>query len=144
MKRVNWTRLLAGGLVATLICFATDGMMHELLLAHDWQALWETLSARPPPMASHGAALISFLDFELGRGLGGVFIYVMMRARYGPGPKTAAWAAIVVWLICSVCGPAQFIPLGFYSHTLWWKVAAFQLVTSLLATLSGAAIYRET
>jgi hypothetical protein len=144
MTRVNWARLLAGGIVATLICFATDGMMHEGLLHADWAHLYEALSARPAPEATgHAAALISFFDYELGRGVGTVFIYVMMRARYGAGRNTALWAGLVTWLICSVSGPAQFIPLGFYSHALWWKVAAVQLVTTLAASLAGAAIYRE-
>jgi hypothetical protein len=141
---VNWTRFLAGGLVATLICFATDGFMHNTLLMGDWKALADSLGLHPGEHESgHGAALISFLDFELGRGLGAMFLYVMMRTRYAPGPKTAVAAALVSWLISSVSGPAQFIPLGFYSQALWMKVAACQLVTSLAATLSGAAIYRE-
>jgi hypothetical protein len=75
--------------------------------------------------------------------LGVVFVYVMMRARYGAGPKTAVWAALVIWMICSVTGPAQFIPLGFYSHALWLKIGAAQLVTTLGAGLAGAALYRE-
>jgi hypothetical protein len=143
MSRVNWARLLAGGIVATLICFATDGVMHERLLHADWERLYEALTPRPPQREGHAAALISFFDYELGRGLGAVFIYVMMRARYGAGPKIAVWAGLVVWLICSVSGPAQFIPLGFYSHALWWKVGAIHLLTTLVASLAGAAIYRE-
>jgi len=43
----------------------------------------------------------------------------------------------------SVTGPAQFIPLGFFSHALWIKVAAFQLVTSIIATLAGAVLYKD-
>jgi hypothetical protein len=141
--RVNWARLVAGGAIATLICFATDGLMHERVVNADWRALGDALGLKAQAQAGHGSALISFLDFELGRGFGAVFIYVMMRARYGPGAKTAVGAAVVSWLISSVCGPAQFIPLGFYSHTLWLKVAACQLLTSSGATLAGAAIYRE-
>jgi alanine racemase len=102
----------------------------------------EALGLKPAMHEGHGSALISFLDFELGRGLGAVFLYVMMLARYGPGRKTAVGAALVLWLISSVSGPAQFIPLGFYSQTLWMKVAAIQLVTTVAATLAGTAIYR--
>lgn len=48
MTRVNWARLIAGGMIATLICFATDGVMHERLLHADWQAVFEAISARQP------------------------------------------------------------------------------------------------
>lgn len=142
--KVNWTRLVVGGLVATLICFGTDGFMHNKLVDADWKALGDALGIMPGKGEhNHQMALISFFDFELGRGLGAIFIYVMMRARFGPGPKTAIAAAVVSWLISSVTGPAQFIPLGFYSQTLWLKIAGIQLLTSTAATLAGAAIYRE-
>lgn len=66
-----------------------------------------------------------------------------MRSHFGAGPKTAALAGVVAWLAFSVTGPAQFIPLGFYSNALWIKVAAFQLITSIVAAIAGAAIYKE-
>jgi len=143
MSKVNWWRVLLGGLVATVICFVTDGLLHNFVVNQDWAALTVALEMKTVPHEGHGPALISFLDFELGRGLGVAFLYAMMRARYGPGPKTAAWAGIVIWLICSVSGPAQFIPLGFFSHALWLKAGAVQLVTTLAAALAGGALYRE-
>jgi hypothetical protein len=94
------------------------------------------------PLASRRGAHLVF-DFELGRGVGAVFIYVMMRTFYQPGPKTAAGAALMSRLISSMSGPAQFIPLGFCSEALWVKAAAYQLVTSVAATLAGASIYRD-
>jgi hypothetical protein len=141
--KVNWGRLLLGGVLATVVCFVTDGLIHNFLVEADWQALGKTLGIVEREHQEHGTALVSFLDFELGRGLGTVFIYAMMRARYGAGPKTALWAGLVVWVLCSVTGPAQFIPLGFYSHALWAKVGGAQLVTTLAAALLGAAVYRE-
>lgn len=52
-------------------------------------------------------------------------------------------ASGIIYFAFSVTGPAQFIPLGFYSTVLWWKVAAFQLATSIAAVLIGAALYRD-
>jgi hypothetical protein len=72
-----------------------------------------------------------------------MIVYVLMRGCCGAGPKTAAWSGVVVWLAFSVTGPAQFIPLGFFSHALWLKAGAFQLITSVLGTLAGAALYKE-
>ncbi|HET6893060.1 MAG TPA: hypothetical protein VFH31_18285 [Pyrinomonadaceae bacterium] len=73
-----------------------------------------------------------------------IFVYALMRSHFGPGPKTAALAGVAAWFAFSVTGPAQFIPLGFYSNALWIKVAAFQLITSILAAIAGAALYKET
>ena len=90
-----------------------------------------------------GPAFSTFAVFELGRAFVAMFLYVMMRAHFKPGPRTAALAGVVAWIAFSVTGPAQFIPLGFYSNALWVKVAAFQLVTSILAALAGAAFYQD-
>jgi hypothetical protein len=72
-----------------------------------------------------------------------MILYVLMRPLLKPGPKTAIVAAVVAWFAFSLTGPAQFIPLGFYSHALWMKVGAWHLVTSIISTIAGAAIYKD-
>ena len=141
MSKVNWLRLIIGGLVASVVCFLTDGFFHERVVAADWAAVYASLSAAEP--RHNVAALVYFAIFELGRGFVGVFLYVIMRQRFGPGPKTAVLAAIVTWMAFSITGPAQFIPLGFFSNVLWLKVAGFQLITSILAIIAGAVLYKE-
>ncbi len=141
MPRINWPRLIIGGIIASIICFLTDGFFHEKVVLADWAAVYANLGVTDPK--HNAAALIYFAVFELGRGFAAIALYFLMRPCCGPGPKTAILAGIVMWLAFSVTGPAQFIPLGFYSHALWIKVGAFQLVTSILATLAGAALYKD-
>ena len=141
MYKINWVRLLVGGLVATIILFLTDGFLHERLALGFWQAVYADLGVAEP---KHNAyALIYFAIFELGRGFISIYLYALMRSCCGPGPKTAALAGIVAWIAFSVTGPAQFIPLGFYSHALWIKVGAFQFITSIVAAVAGAFLYRD-
>jgi hypothetical protein len=142
MIKINWGRVIVGGLVAAIILFFTDGFFHEQVVGADWKALFGGLGVPEPHHQVHN--LIYFAVFELGRGLISIYLYALMRSCCGPGPKTAALAGVVAWIAFSVTGPAQFIPLGFYSNALWVKVAAFQLVTSILATIAGAFLYRET
>jgi hypothetical protein len=142
MPRINWVRLILGGVIATLILFVTDGFFHERLVNADWKAVHVNLGI---PEGRHSAlGVLYFVVFELGRGLIAMIIYVLMRTRFRPGPKTAVLAAVVAWIAFSVTGPAQFIPLGFFSNALWIKAAAFQLVTSILASIAGAAIYKDS
>lgn len=141
MSRINWGRVTSGGLIAALIAFLTDGFLHEKLLGSDWKAVYDGLRTTPPDHGSMG--LVYFAVFELGRGLLSIFLYAALRSHLGPGPRTAAWAGVAAWAAFSITGPAQFIPLGFFSNALWVKVAAFQLVTSILAAIAGAAPYRE-
>ena len=140
MTRINWFRMLSGGLIAAIIVFMTDGFLHERLLSADWKAVYDNLGAVPP---EHGPHILPFVVFELGRGLVSIFLYVMMRPHFGPGPQTAALAGVVTWIAFSVTGPAQFIPLGFFSNALWAKAMVFQLVTSILAAIAGAALYKD-
>lgn len=141
MIRINWVRMILGGLVATIILFVTDGLFHEHVVAADWKAVYGGFGIAEPQ--HHGLGVLYFAVFDLGRGLISIYLYALMRSCCGPGPKTAALAGGVAWIAFSVTGPAQFIPLGFYSNSLWIKVGAFQLVTSIVAAVVGAALYRD-
>lgn len=141
MYRINWVRLIVGGLVATAILFITDGWFHERVVNADWIAVYHNLGIAEPRHSAPG--VLYFAVFDLGRGLISIYLYALMQACCGRGPKTAALAGVVAWIAFSVTGPAQFIPLGFYSNSLWVKVAAFQLITSIVAAITGAALYRD-
>ena len=141
MPKINWTRLLVGTLIAAVIMFLSDGFLHERVFGTDWAAVYANLGIAEPRHESAG--IVYFVVFELGRAFTAMFLYALMRSFFGAGPKTAVLAGVVGWLAFSVTGPAQFIPLGFYSQALWVKVAAAQLITSMVATVAGAAVYRD-
>lgn len=140
MNKINWGRLILGGLVATIIFFLTDGFLHEKILLADWQAVYRGLGANEPH--HEPAAMLYFVIFELGRGFLTIYLYALMRSCCGPGPKTAVLAGLVAWLAFSLTGPAQFIPLGFFSNSLWFKAGAFQLITSIVAALVAGVLYK--
>jgi hypothetical protein len=142
MARINWGRLVLGGLVAAIIMFLTDGFIHERIVNTDWHAVYAGLRAAEPE--PHGASMVYFALFELGRGFIAMLFYATMRTHFGAGPKTAVLAGIASWIAFSLTGPAQFIPLGFYSTALWMKVGALHLVTSIIATIAGAALYKDS
>ena len=54
MRRVNWGRLAVGGLLASVIAFVMDGILHEFLIRHHWQALVERLQTTPQEHAPSG------------------------------------------------------------------------------------------
>lgn len=140
MGSINWGRLILGGLIAAIIMFFTDGFIHEKLVKTDWMAVYSGLKATLPE--PHGTSMVYFALFELGRGLISMLLYVTMRTHFGAGPKTAIVAGIAGWIAFSLTGPAQFIPLGFFSTALWLKVGALHLVTSIISTIAGAALYK--
>ena len=141
MAQINWGRLFLSSLVAAIIMFATDGFIHETITKADWTAVYDGLRATMPE--PHGTSMAYFAVFELGHAFTAMMFYVLMRAFFGAGPKTAVLAGIVGWIAFSLTGPVQFIPLGFFSNALWLKVGAVHLVTSIVATIAGAALYKD-
>lgn len=139
---INWGRFIIGGIIASIIAFVSDGFLHSALLEADWKAVYAALGAAEP--TEHNASMIYFAVFELGRGFIAMLLYVLMRPTCKPGPKTAAWAGVVTWIAFSLTGPAQFIPLKFFSNALWIKMAAFQLVTTIVAAVVAAALYKDS
>lgn len=114
---INWGWLTLGALVVAVICFVTDGFIHEQLLGADWKAVFNRLGVAEPKHDATG--VLYFAIFEIGRGVLSMLLYATMRTHFGAGPKTAVIAGIAAWFAFSITGPAQFIPLGFFSHALW-------------------------
>ena len=143
MTKINFGRLFVGGLIASVLLFLSDGFLHEQVFKPYWEYVYQGLGAKQPDPSHATMAMVYFFIFELGRGFLAIFIYALMRPFYGKGPMTAVFAAVVAWLAFSVTAPAEFIPLGFYGRRLWIMVAAAQLVTSIVANLLAAWIYRD-
>jgi len=141
MSDVNWGKFILGALIVAAICFVSDGFLHQRVVTEQWQAVMDALGATTPDHA--GISKIWFIVFEAGRGFLAMYVYVLLRPRLGAGVKTATWAGVVTWVSFSLAGPAQFIPLGFYSESLWITVGLYQLVFTIIAAIMGAAPYSE-
>jgi hypothetical protein len=141
MAKINWGRLILGSLIAAIIMFLTDGFVHNNLAAAEWKAVYAGIGANEPQ--PHGLSMVYFAFFELGRGFTAILFYVTLRPFFGAGPKTAILAGVIGWIAFSLTGPAQFIPLGFFSNALWLKVGIIHLITSIIATIAGAALYKD-
>ncbi len=141
MSNVNWGKFILGALIVAAICFVSDGFLHQRVVNEQWEAVIAALGATVPEHA--GFSMIWFVVFEAGRGFLAMYVYVLLRPRLGPGVTTATWAGVVTWVAFSLTGPAQFIPLGFYSVSLWAFVGIYQLVFTIIAAIVGAAPYSE-
>lgn len=139
MNDVNWGKFVLGALIVAAICLVSDGFLHQSVVTAQWQAVYDALGATPPDHS--GFAMIWFFVFEAGRGFLAMYVYVLLRPRLGPGVTTATWAGVVTWVAFSLAGPAQFIPIGFYSTMLWISVAGYQLIFTIIAAIVGAAPY---
>ena len=94
----------------------------------------------PPPSGTF-MAIATILTFALGILI--VMLYAMVRPRFGPGPKTAICAALMVWFVsCIYCSIIYGLLLGLSINMIVIGIV-WCLVEYSLAALAGAWLYKE-
>lgn len=140
MGSINTSRVLIGGLLAGLVMNVIDFIVNVPLLGSYWEAETRALNVPIEQMAATSAAGWITSDFLLGIML--VYVYAAIRPRFGPGPGTAACAALVVWTISHVAY-ASFVFLGLYSMKVVGSSALGGLVAAVAGSQVGCRFYKE-
>lgn len=134
MGKINYGRVVLGGVVAAVVFFVMDflGMM---IIPFDWEAWIVERGLTMPPMAT-------WIVLNLLFGILVVWLYAAIRPRFGPGVKTAVIAAVFAWLFYSM---TQWAPtaMGMWSMNIFFMMAAWGLVQTVLAAVAGAWVYKE-
>jgi hypothetical protein len=142
MTRINLGRVIIGGIIAGIICFVGDGVVHGALLQPRWVATMAALGrSGGGDIGRQGFQF--FLLYDLLKGLLAVWLYAAMRPRFGPGPGTALAAAVTVWLLVIPAPLIGLLPMKFFGPGLVLLWSLYGLVPILIATLAGGWIYRE-
>ena len=71
-----------------------------------------------------------------------VFTYAAVRPRFGTGPRTAIISGVLLWSAFAI---AMLILMALGLHTLasYAKSSALYLLSALVSSLAGAALYKE-
>ena len=138
MGKINWTRIILGGLAAGLIINVFESVLNGVILAKDMEA---AISALGRQMG--GGALAMFIAWGFLVGIFAVWLYAAIRPRYGAGPKTAACAGAAVWGLGYLLASVTPIALHLFPRRLMAVGLAVGLVEVIVGTLAGAWLYRE-
>jgi hypothetical protein len=139
MYGININRWLLGGLVAGVIMWLAEGAASMLYMA-DMEA---AMTAHGLSMtAGTGTVLIS-LAVSLIAGLVLVFLYAAARSRFGPGPKTAAKMAVVMWLGGYLLSILGYKMMGLFPDRMLMLWAVVGLAEMVVASIAGAWVYHE-
>jgi len=141
MGKINWTRVLLGGLIAgvvgNVLFFAAWGP----LVGRTLSAVLQTLG-HPMQETVGTTVLMVVLSFLVG--ILAIWLYAAIRPRYGPGPGTAALAGLAVGLLMGVFPDVAWgMLLRLIPPRVWVGDALFSLVAMIIATLLGAWVYKE-
>jgi hypothetical protein len=139
MSKINLGRVILGGIVAGIIIDVFEGVVHGMLLADRWEAAMASLN-----LAKFGTTeIIWFNVLGLVLGIVAVWTYAGIRPRFGVGPKTAVYAAILVWVLAYALCMSFPLIIGMYPMDLVLIGLAVGLVEIIAATLAGAWLYKE-
>ena len=135
---INTGKVVVGGLVAGVVANALDYVFQGLVLKRDFEIMQQRLNLNPA--AANNPVPWIIVDFILGFLV--IITYVGFRARWGPGPKTAIYAGLVIFLgICSTM--FGLTSIGIFSTDTYMKSGALSLVSMMCASLAGAKFYKE-
>jgi len=140
MSKINWGRVIGGGLLAGLVINIVEYLVNGVWLASDWAAAMKALGKS----GEYGAAEITVFNlWGFGMGLFAVWLYAAIRPRFGAGPMTAYTAAVAAWVpgyLMANVPPAVF---GMFPMRLMLIGIAVGLVEIIVATQLGASLYKE-
>ncbi len=138
MGKINWNRVILGGLVAGVIINISESVLNGVVFAKDMQA---AISALGRQMG--GGQLAMFIVWGFLVGIFAVWLYAAIRPRYGAGPKTALCAGAAIWGLGYLLASVTPIALNLFPARLMVIRLAVGLVEVLVGTLVGAWLYRE-
>ena len=137
MGKINWARVLLGGLLAGVIVNIFEYVMNVVVFGREWEAAMKAVGQQTPP----NAALYVVWGFLMG--IGAIALYAAARPRFGPGPKTAAWTGFGYWVFAYALPNFGYSITGLFPQRLMIITTLVGLVELILASVVGAWLYKE-
>lgn len=138
--KINAGRVLLGGLVAGLVLNIGEFLLNDVVLSAQMRD-WLSKHNLHDPGGTFVAVAVG-LTFVLGIIM--VLVYALIRARLGPGPKTAVVTALLLWFAIYVYsgiinGLILEVPPKFLMIAIAWGFVEY-----ILGALVGASLYKES
>ncbi len=134
---MNINRIILGGVLAGIVYFFGDGLLHGILLKQQWAAILGPQTQQD----LHSPAY--FFPYDLLKGLAVAWIYAGIRPRFGAGPKTAVLAGLAGWLLAIPVPLLGLLPMNFFSSHFVMLWSIYGVVPMVVGALVGGWIYRE-
>jgi len=138
--KMNWTRLILGGLLAGLIVNIFEFIVNGVVLSSEWAAAMTALN-KPAEMGI--GPMVAFWLWGFVMGIYALWLYAAIRPSFGPGPKTAVIAGIAVWVpgyLLAMVAPAA---MHLFRYRMIAAAVAVGLVEIVAGTVAGAWLYRD-
>jgi hypothetical protein len=139
---INTSKVLIGGIAAGVVMNIIDFISYKFILGARMMAESEAFKPGMSQAMMTSSAMISNIVMDLVLGVLLVWTYAAIRPRFGPGIKTAFYAALLFWVLVAI-SLSGYLHMGMMSAGLWWSFAFIGLVNFLLSAWVGARLYSE-
>jgi hypothetical protein len=135
---INTQKVLIGGIAAGVVMNVIDFISNTYILGARMKAESDAFKPGLSDQMMTGSAIAGYIVLAILL----VWTYAAIRPRFGPGIKTAVYAAVLFWLLVSI-SVSGYMHMGMMSGGLWWSFAFIGLVNFLLSAWVGARLYSE-
>jgi hypothetical protein len=139
MGKINWGRVVLGGLLAGLVLNVIDYLVYGVWLAADLNAAMQALGKSAMAMST----IVWFIIFDFLFGIFLVWFYAAIRPRFGPGPRTAALAGVAIWVLYGALHTLGEAPMGLFPPRIYVIGLIVGLAEYVAAGVIGAKYYVE-
>ncbi len=139
MQKISCSRMILGGLLAGLVINICEFLVDGLVLGDQWTTVLKNLG-RP---AMGAGATASFVVWGFLVGICALWLYASLRPRMGPGPRTAVFAGVAVWIIGSLLPTIPAVGMHLFPYHLLGYDLALTLVEMVAGAVIGAWLYKE-
>ena len=140
MGKINWGRVVLGGLLAGVVLNVVDFVFFGVMMKQDIAAAMQALGKQPGAM-DNLVPLFVVLDFVTGIGV--LWVYAAIRPRFGAGAKTAVIAGVAVWFFVGLLHALGEAPMGLFPQKMYTVGTIVALVEYAVAGAVGAYVYKE-
>ena len=140
MGKINWGRVILGGLLAGVVLNVFDFLTYGVWLKPDLAAAM-TAMGRPAGAMDQAVPIFVLVDFLYGIGL--LWLYAAIRPRYGAGPKTAVIAGLALWVFIGLLHAIAEAPMAMMPQRVMMIGTIVALIQLPVAGAVGASIYKE-
>ncbi len=139
---INIQKVLVGGIAAGVVINVIDFVTNTYILGERMKAETDAFKPGLSEQMMTGSAITSYIIMDLVLGVMLVWTYAAIRPRFGPGLRTATYAAVLFWILGGIFN-VGYLHMGMMSSGLWLTFAFIALVNFFLAAWVGAKLYTE-
>lgn len=139
---INRNKVLLGGLAAAVVLNIIDWVTYGYVLSARMTAAADAFKSGLGAQMMSSNASVGYVLTDLVLGMLLVWTYAAIRPRFGPGMRTATYAALLFWVLAFLWN-VGYMQMGMMPTNLWWTTVVIGLVNFLIAAWVGARVYTE-